>query len=127
MSGFLDKLKSIAMEDEPGQANPIKLAIGSAQPLPDGIATLTLLKDVLATMTGKVSIDGYTDNTGSSQTNQVLSQRGAEAVRDFLVHGGLPKGRFGTPEGHGSDGALNGNVTAADKALNRRVHIQITQ
>jgi OmpA-OmpF porin, OOP family len=105
----------------------INFATGSATPLPDGIATLTRLKDQLATMTGKVQIDGYTDNTGSDSVNVGLSQRRANAVRDFLVHGGLPGTRFGSPQGHGSTDALNSNTTAVDKAANRRVHITIQQ
>jgi len=37
-----------------------------------------------------LEVDGFTDNTGSEDVNQRLSEKRAEAVRDFLVEQGVP-------------------------------------
>src|SRR5512144_418883 len=41
-----------------------------------------------------VSVDGHTDDVGTDEYNQKLSERRAQAVRDYLVKSGLPEGIF---------------------------------
>src|SRR6185437_9309727 len=66
------------------RAYHINFDSGSAQLTPDGIATMQELKDSLAITGLAIKIDGYTDNTGSQQTNNLLSGNRAEAVADWL-------------------------------------------
>ncbi|MGX9415921.1 OmpA family protein [Vibrio sp. RC27] len=69
-------------------------------------------------------IEGHTDSTGSDQTNQVLSEQRAESVRAYLVSQGVTAGRA-ISRGYGERVALCSNDTAAGRACNRRVEIQI--
>lgn len=69
-------------------------------------------------------IDGHTDSTGSDTTNQILSERRAESVRSFLLSQGVAAGRA-IARGNGERYPLCSNDTAAGRACNRRVEIQI--
>ncbi len=69
-------------------------------------------------------IEGHTDSTGSDTTNQVLSERRAEAVRSYLISQGVAAGRA-ISRGMGERVPLCSNDTAAGRACNRRVEIQI--
>ena len=51
-----------------------------------------------------VEIDGYTDFMGSLKYNMVLSQKRADAVKDYFVKSGIPADKIMT-SGHGPDGA----------------------
>lgn len=69
----------------------------------------------------KLSIEGYTDSTGSAQSNQELSQRRAEAVRSVLVSQfGVDAARL-TAKGFGPAKPIGSNDTADGRAQNRRV------
>lgn len=72
-----------------------------------------------------LSINGYTDNTGSSKINETLSKKRAEAVRDQLVMNGIPSNVIST-HGMGPANPVSGNETAEGRKLNRRVEIEIT-
>jgi len=51
-----------------------------------------------------VEINGYTDFMGKEKYNLVLSQKRADAVKDYFVAGGVPADKVMT-EGHGAEGA----------------------
>jgi len=51
-----------------------------------------------------VEINGYTDYLGSEKYNLVLSQKRADAVKDYFVSHGVPAEKISTL-GHGEDGA----------------------
>lgn len=70
-------------------------------------------------------IKGFTDNTGSSAVNEVLSQKRAEAVRNQLIASGLKDTAIST-QGLGPALPVAGNETAAGRAKNRRVEIEIS-
>lgn len=73
----------------------------------------------------QVRVSGYTDNTGSPQQNQQLSLRRAEAVRDWMRNAGdIPPGCFAV-RGYGDSRPVADNATAAGRAANRRVEIQL--
>jgi outer membrane protein OmpA-like peptidoglycan-associated protein len=72
---------------------------------------------------GKVglSIEGHTDNVGGYDYNIKLSQRRANAVRDYLLKTGhVNLSRFKS-KGYGYTKPVASNKTAAGRALNRRV------
>lgn len=88
--------------------------------------TLAKLSGVLLAYPGvKVEVDGYTDNTGSPEVNDELSQKRADAVQEFLIQQGLPAGAV-TARGLGESNPVAPNDTAMDRALNRRVEIVIS-
>src|SRR5581483_10693352 len=43
----------------------------------------------------RVEVNGYTDNTGSSDYNEQLSQQRADNVRNYLVQQGVPSSSIG--------------------------------
>ena len=68
-------------------------------------------------------ITGFTDNRGSIQRNQALSERRAEAVRVFL--GGRLRGLTVEWQGRSESTPAASNGTPEGMALNRRVEIKV--
>ena len=100
----------------------------SADVLPDSMSILQELADVLKHRTDlqQVEIQGHTDNTGTAAYNMRLSQQRANTVRDALVNLGVDAGRL-TAKGYGQSKPIVPNVSAANRARNRRVQIIITK
>jgi fimbrial isopeptide formation D2 family protein len=67
-----------------------------------------------------VTIEGHTDARGSAEYNRDLSQRRAEAVRDYFVQKGVASERM-KALGFGEDRPLRSNDTDEGRAANRRV------
>lgn len=70
----------------------------------------------------EIVIEGHTDSIGSDSFNAQLSQRRAEAVRQFLVDEGIPMHRI-RAVGRGEEEPLADNDTPEGRANNRRVEI----
>jgi|GEM_PF-531106 len=73
----------------------------------------------------RVAIEGHTDSVGSDEKNQQLSEKRANAVRDYLVSSGVPADRV-TATGKGEADPVASNKTAAGRLQNRRVELVIT-
>lgn len=67
---------------------------------------------------------GHTDAIGTTQYNQDLSERRAEAVRRFLVEQGVAAHRL-RARGYGETVPIASNETDAGRALNRRTELRI--
>ena len=75
----------------------------------------------------EVKLGGYTDNTGSQQINQPLSEGRAKSVMNEIGKAGIDPARLAA-EGYGSEHPLcPANDTDVCKAKNRRVDIRITK
>jgi outer membrane protein OmpA-like peptidoglycan-associated protein len=72
----------------------------------------------------KMVVEGHTDSQGSAGYNQELSQRRAQAVRDYLVTRGIAGDRI-TAQGFGPSRAIADNNSADGRANNRRVEIVV--
>ena len=72
----------------------------------------------------EVLIVGHTDADGSESYNMNLSQRRADAARNFLVSQGIPAERVRT-QAMGESEPVSDNSSEAGKALNRRVEVAI--
>lgn len=86
------------------------------------------LKKAAATLKSSetdIIVQGHTDSTGSDAINQPLSERRASHVRDFLAANGVPASRM-TAIGYGSSRPAVPNDTDANRALNRRVQLEIS-
>jgi outer membrane protein OmpA-like peptidoglycan-associated protein len=87
--------------------------------------TLNRIAGILMTLKGyTINVYGYTDDVGSQTYNLQLSQRRAEAVRDFLVHAGISPTIVNTKGFGKSDPRISGDSEQA-RAANRRVEIGI--
>ena len=71
-----------------------------------------------------ISVNGHTDDVGSADYNQKLSERRAQAVRDYLVESGLSP-RILSVTGHGKNRPLVTGTSDEDRAKNRRVELGI--
>jgi outer membrane protein OmpA-like peptidoglycan-associated protein len=69
-------------------------------------------------------VEGHTDSRGSTSYNQDLSQRRADAVRDYLVQRGYPADRI-QALGKGKGSPIADNASPEGRANNRRVEIVI--
>jgi outer membrane protein OmpA-like peptidoglycan-associated protein len=74
----------------------------------------------------RVEVGGHTDSQGSETFNQTLSEDRAKAVLDYLL-GKFPdlKAEQLTSAGYGESAPVGPNVTAADRAKNRRVEFKV--
>jgi len=73
----------------------------------------------------KVEIQGHTDNTGTPEKNQVLSENRAKSVVDYLVEKGINSSRLQF-KGYGASIPVASNETEAGRKLNRRTTIKIS-
>jgi outer membrane protein OmpA-like peptidoglycan-associated protein len=71
-----------------------------------------------------IDIAGHTDSTGSQAYNQQLSERRANAVKQYLVGQGVMPNRI-LAAGFGENRPVATNQTAQGRQANRRVDIQI--
>jgi outer membrane protein OmpA-like peptidoglycan-associated protein len=71
-----------------------------------------------------ILIEGATDNEGTEQYNQALSERRAQSVADYHKGQGVPGSRISTV-GTGEKHPVATNDTAAGRQLNRRVEVAI--
>lgn len=71
-----------------------------------------------------IKIIGFTDNTGKVDYNQLLSEKRARSVYDYLMQQGVSSDRM-SYEGRGVHDPVASNDTPEGRALNRRVEIVI--
>ena len=67
----------------------------------------------------RIELAGHTDNVGSSEANQLLSEQRAKAVYDYLVSRGIPADRL-EYKGYGETRPIADNDTQEGRAQNRR-------
>ena len=92
-----------------------------------------LAKEKLARVAGiilnypqlKILAEGHTDNVGSAEFNQKLSEQRAGAVRDYLLAQGLADAAL-TSVGRGFEIPIASNDTAAGRQQNRRVELIVS-
>jgi len=71
-----------------------------------------------------LSVEGHTDNVGSNDMNQTLSEQRAHSVKSYLLNQSIIDSRIQII-GYGESKPLVANNSQKNKALNRRVEIQI--
>lgn len=105
----------------------INFETGSAIISPSSFSVLNEIYTSITSAEGlKAGIYGHTDNVGNANQNQILSERRADAVKQYLLKKGLPEDRIES-KGFGDTEPLPGNTnsTSAEKAANRRVQITL--
>jgi outer membrane protein OmpA-like peptidoglycan-associated protein len=73
----------------------------------------------------KVQVEGYTDNVGSPEYNQQLSEKRAMAVQSFLIAQGVSPENV-TSQGYGEANPVADNSTSAGRSQNRRVEMVVS-
>ncbi|HRU73227.1 MAG TPA: OmpA family protein [Paludibacteraceae bacterium] len=71
-----------------------------------------------------LSIGGHTDDVGSEEYNQVLSEKRAGSVRRYLIEHGVEESRIAS-KGYGKTTPIADNTTVEGRALNRRVEFEV--
>lgn len=74
----------------------------------------------------RVEIQGHTDNIGSDNYNQKLSEGRAASVRNYLVSKGIDPSRM-TVKGYGESVPLMDNSTSEGRAFNRRIEFKVIE
>jgi outer membrane protein OmpA-like peptidoglycan-associated protein len=71
-----------------------------------------------------ITVEGHTDSIGSDQYNQKLSERRANAVRQYLIEKGIASSRIQVV-GYGEQKPVADNKTNEGRALNRRAEFEV--
>ncbi|HNS83392.1 MAG TPA: OmpA family protein [Methanolinea sp.] len=100
-------------------------AVNSSTLLPGAQGELQRVADVLRQYPEtNIQIAGHTDSSGSTDYNQKLSERRAEAVRNALAGMGVNTSRL-TTIGYGETRPIASNATEGGRQQNRRVEVRI--
>lgn len=103
----------------------VNFASGSATLRPAAHDTLRSVAAAMKVNTRlRVEVGGHTDSIGAAERNQTLSERRADAVKDFLVKEGVAADRLGI-KGYGSSKPADTNDTPQGRANNRRVEFRL--
>lgn len=95
------------------------IILAESKPTLDQVVTLLNVESAL-----QLIIEGHTDSEGTSEHNQVLSQKRAEAVKLYLVTAGIGASRLSV-EGYGESQPVASNNTPVGRAQNRRVELVV--
>jgi outer membrane protein OmpA-like peptidoglycan-associated protein len=103
-----------------------KFDFDSADLKPKNRELLSRIAGILLVSKGfGLSVFGYTDDVGSKEYNQKLSERRADAVRSYLVQAGIDQAIINT-KGYGKTNPLVAGNDDQARAKNRRVEIALT-
>jgi outer membrane protein OmpA-like peptidoglycan-associated protein len=80
---------------------------------------------LLAYPTLHLSVEGHTDSIGTDEYNQKLSEKRADAVRDYLTSNNIPAANV-QAVGMGKADPVASNDTAAGRQQNRRVEMVVS-
>jgi len=85
--------------------------------------TLLLVKEIIDGAKGyTLDVCGHTDSTADEQTNMILSQKRANAVKKFLLNSNIKEDII-TIHGYGETEPIAPNTTSEGRSKNRRVDI----
>lgn len=74
----------------------------------------------------RIRLEGHTDNVGSETSNLHLSERRAEAVKNYLISKGIPNDRLSS-KGLGASKPIADNATSEGRAQNRRTEVRLVE
>jgi outer membrane protein OmpA-like peptidoglycan-associated protein len=127
LQGEMSELK--ARETERGWVltlrNDVLFDSGSAALKPGGRKAVENLAQLMQKEPRRgIAIEGFTDSTGSAETNRRLSEARAAAVKEALVERGVEPKRI-EARGYGPAFPVASNDTEVGRQLNRRVEVVI--
>lgn len=98
-----------------------RLRPGAQAELNEAAAMLNLHPEIT-----RIEVAGHTCDLGSASYNQGLSERRAQAVRDYLVNNGVDVNRLSV-RGYGEDRPKVANTSDANRQQNRRVELVVLE
>lgn len=128
MENAIEMITFQEMIDE-GLAVPINnlfFDFGKFELLSYSIPELKRMASIIKKSDLKIEIDGHTDNIGEEKDNQILSERRANAVLNFLVNEGCDAKKMNVI-GHGETKPVATNNTDSGRAKNRRVELRFVK
>lgn len=119
------KTPEVKIEDKPIILKNVFFETGKADLMRQSMTELNKLKLLLQENPSmRIEIRGHTDNVGSDADNQILSEKRAKAVRDFLASNGIAAERLSF-KGFGKMQPMGENDTEGGRAANRRTEFVI--
>ena len=106
----------------------INFNLGKSSFKADAYPTLQAITAILnAYPKASFVVEGHTDSTGTNDNfNQLLSERRAQKVVDYLVENGVVADRLAS-SGFGETTPIESNMTAAGRTANRRVEVKLAE
>lgn len=120
--------KDLKKKSQPGPKTEtienVLFETGTAKLLPASFVSLNKLVSRMKTNTMKIEIQGHTDDQGTEENNQILSEERAKAVMDYLLSKSIAQNRLSF-KGFGSKKSVGANDTEEGRKKNRRVEFVI--
>ncbi len=109
------------------QTATVNFRVGSSVLSPEAKATLDEVAATAMTMRGYViEVTGFASSDGNAAANKRLSDRRAQAVKDYLIQThNVPLRRIGNSYGFGELQAVADNTTREGREANRRVEVKL--
>ncbi|CAN5506944.1 hypothetical protein BH10ACI2_BH10ACI2_20390 [soil metagenome] len=105
----------------------VNFKVNSALLSPEAKASLDQVAAAAITLKGYViEVTGFASAEGNEKANKVLSERRAQAVKDYLIENhNIPLRRMSTSYGFGELQAVADNTTKEGREQNRRVEVKL--
>jgi len=105
----------------------VNFRVGSAVLSPEAKASLDEVANAANTLKGyTIEVTGFASADGDKRTNKTLSERRAQAVKDYLIENhNIPLRRMSTSYGYGELQAVADNTTREGRQQNRRVEVKL--
>lgn len=105
----------------------VNFRVGSAVLSREAKASLDEVANTAATLKGyMIEVTGFASADGSTRANKSLSERRAQAVKDYLIENhNVPLRRMSTSYGYGELQAVADNSTREGREQNRRVEVKL--
>ncbi len=124
--GCPEEIKKEIIEKVSYAAKKIQFQVNKAELTPGSKAVLDEVAELLEDNPAlHLTIGGHTSNDGTRAFNIKLSQARADAVKSYILSKGIRESRL-RAVGYGPDQPLNSGKTAAEKAANRRVELELS-
>ena len=105
--------------------NNIFFKFGSAELLPESMSEINQVTKLLEEHSAmKIKITGHTDDIGTDEANQLLSEQRASSVVQAIIQKGIDPKRLAA-EGKGEKQPIADNKTPEGQSQNRRIEMTI--
>ncbi len=105
----------------------VNFRVNSSVLSPEGKASLDEVATTAASLRGyTIEVTGFASSEGNKLANKRLSERRAQAVKEYLIENhNIPLRRIGTSYGFGALQAIADNSTREGREANRRVEVKL--